>query len=541
MKLSYSRRYRRSASRSRENKMFNKDHQHEHTFFSAPSHDSFFKPNAAIQRKCEHCAAEDKKVSKMTDSKEEDKSVHKMEEKKEEKPVMKMEEKKEEKPVMKMEEKKEDDKSVHKMEEKKEEKPIMKMEEKKEEKEVSKMEEKKEEKEAPKMEEKQLSKMEEKKEEKPVMKMEDKKEEKEVHKLEEKKEEDKSVQKMEEKKEEKPVMKMDEKKEEKEVHKMEEKKEEKEVQKMEDKKEEKEVQKMDEKKEEKKVAMKVNGATPAAAQSSAYIHSLDGKGNPLPDNTKQFFNQRLGHDFSAVKIHTGTEAEQSAKDLNAKAYAVDHNIVFNKGQYNPGTAEGNKLLAHELVHIIQNKKAKKINRKEQHPDKEKEKTINVTGKSTTTKKKVAHGNCEGVEVHGQTDANYTNRFTTTVNAHPSEVCEECTPPDCITARGTIVSTFAAHPVVTLPPVPSGLTPCETKAVAKFINTTLRNHEQRHVAAFNTYTGVVRTPYEYTGCQSGLEGYLQSIHDNIESQRAAAANASSDALDPFTRPIPCNCE
>src|SRR5690348_5782548 len=109
MKLSYSRRYRRSSSRSRENAMFKKDNQHEHTFFSAPSHDSFFKPNSSIMRKCDHCAAEDKKVSRMSDSKEEEKKVQKMDEKKEEdKAVQKMEEKKEEKPVMKMEEKKEE-------------------------------------------------------------------------------------------------------------------------------------------------------------------------------------------------------------------------------------------------------------------------------------------------------------------------------------------------------------------------------------------------------------------------------------------------
>ncbi|RDC62671.1 hypothetical protein [Adhaeribacter pallidiroseus] len=134
MKLTYARRYRRSPSRSRENALFKKDNQLEPAFFATPARQSFFKPNLAIQRKCDHCAAEDKKVNRMSDSKEEEKKVQKMEDKKEEeKPVQKMADKKEEKEVQKMEEKKEE-KEVQKMEEKKEEeKPIQKMTDTKEE------------------------------------------------------------------------------------------------------------------------------------------------------------------------------------------------------------------------------------------------------------------------------------------------------------------------------------------------------------------------------------------------------------------------
>ena len=78
MKSSYARRYRRSPSSTRETAMFKKESQQEHTFFTAPAQ-SFFKPHAAIQRKCAHCEAEEKKVDRMSNA-EEEKKVHKKEE-----------------------------------------------------------------------------------------------------------------------------------------------------------------------------------------------------------------------------------------------------------------------------------------------------------------------------------------------------------------------------------------------------------------------------------------------------------------------------
>ena len=109
--------------------------------------------------------------------------------------------------------------------------------------------------------------------------------------------------------------------------------------------------------------------------------------------------------------------------------------------------------------------------------------------------------------------------------------------------GTVVSVFTANPQITLPSVPSGLNECEQNAVQQFINTTLRAHELQHVAAFNTYRGTVRTPYTYRGCASGLDAYMQQIHDNIESARKTASDARSSALDANGANIfnvTCNC-
>lgn len=84
-----------------------------------------------------------------------------------------------------------------------------------------------------------------------------------------------------------------------------------------------------------------------------YIHSMNGKGKPLPKATNAFFSNRLGYNFSNVKVHTGKEASDSAKGLNAKAYTIKNNIVFKEGHFDTDTLEGKKLIAHELTHVIQ--------------------------------------------------------------------------------------------------------------------------------------------------------------------------------------------
>ena len=62
--------------------------------------------------------------------------------------------------------------------------------------------------------------------------------------------------------------------------------------------------------------------------------------------------QGFGYDFSSA-MHTGTAAEQSAQDVNARAYTVGRDIVFGAGQFVPETHEGRRLIAHELTHLMQ--------------------------------------------------------------------------------------------------------------------------------------------------------------------------------------------
>jgi hypothetical protein len=62
---------------------------------------------------------------------------------------------------------------------------------------------------------------------------------------------------------------------------------------------------------------------------------------------------RFGYDFSGVRIHNDGKSSESADKINANAYTKGNNIVFGRGQYSPSTQEGKKLIAHELVHVIQ--------------------------------------------------------------------------------------------------------------------------------------------------------------------------------------------
>jgi hypothetical protein len=109
----------------------------------------------------------------------------------------------------------------------------------------------------------------------------------------------------------------------------------------------------------------VSGATPRIqrfpGQSNAQMdaapasvdQALGSPGKPLEPALRQDMEQRFGHDFSRVRVHSGAAAEQSARDINAHAYTVGHNMVFGAGRFAPGTHEGRRLLAHELTHVVQ--------------------------------------------------------------------------------------------------------------------------------------------------------------------------------------------
>lgn len=106
------------------------------------------------------------------------------------------------------------------------------------------------------------------------------------------------------------------------------------------------------------------GETKASASLERYISKLDHSGSAIPEQTRSFFESRMGYDFSGVRVHTDGGARESATSINALAYTVGNNIVFNASQYQPGTESGKRLIAHELTHVVQqnNKIGRKIQR-----------------------------------------------------------------------------------------------------------------------------------------------------------------------------------
>ena len=89
------------------------------------------------------------------------------------------------------------------------------------------------------------------------------------------------------------------------------------------------------------------------------IQSLKGGGQPLSENDRVFFEPRFGHDFSHVRVHTGTQAAESVQEVNAKAFTVGQNVVFGAGEYEEGTRKGQSLMAHELTHVVQQDKKRR--------------------------------------------------------------------------------------------------------------------------------------------------------------------------------------
>ena len=289
--------------------------------------------------------------------------------------------------------------------------------------------------------------------------------------------------------------------------------------------EEEELQKAPQEEEE-KIQKSSAGNTVASANVSARIQQSRGRGDSLPANTQQEMSSAFGYDFSTVRIHTNSEAASLSNELGAHAFTLGKDVYFNRGKFNPGTHDGKRLLAHELTHVVQ--QGGGIHKKEAHSEPLNEtQSIEIIG-AEKEENTTHYGNCQGVTVQGRTDANYTHSYSSTGSQSAGRDCDSCGGTDCISSVGTVTSVLRANPTVSLPAVPSGLSECEAASVRNFINTTLRAHEQQHVAAFNTYNARIRTPYSYNGCRAGLDAYIESIHNGIEAARRAASDAASSA-------------
>ncbi len=80
---------------------------------------------------------------------------------------------------------------------------------------------------------------------------------------------------------------------------------------------------------------------------------LRSPGQALEGQTRQFMEERFGMGFGHVRVHAGEQAADSARQVGARAYAVGRDVVFGAGEYRPETAEGRRLIAHELAHVAQ--------------------------------------------------------------------------------------------------------------------------------------------------------------------------------------------
>lgn len=104
----------------------------------------------------------------------------------------------------------------------------------------------------------------------------------------------------------------------------------------------------------KRLGLQRKGVGPQPTEVPPIVHEvLRSPGQPLEPTVRAALEPRFGHDFSRVRVHTGSRAAESARAVNALAYTLGRDVVFAAGQYAPATAKGQKLLAHELTHVLQ--------------------------------------------------------------------------------------------------------------------------------------------------------------------------------------------
>ncbi|NML16841.1 DUF4157 domain-containing protein [Azohydromonas sp. G-1-1-14] len=95
------------------------------------------------------------------------------------------------------------------------------------------------------------------------------------------------------------------------------------------------------------------GPTVTPQYEHALQHAIAGGGHVLPAATRAYMEGHFGHDFSAVRIHSDGRAASLARQIDARAFTIGHDIFFGAAEYAPTSYAGQRLLAHELTHVLQ--------------------------------------------------------------------------------------------------------------------------------------------------------------------------------------------
>jgi len=122
-----------------------------------------------------------------------------------------------------------------------------------------------------------------------------------------------------------------------------------------------------------------DSASMPAAVPASVTEVLRSSGQVLAPEVRAFAEPRLGHDLSGVRVHADEPAARSARDVNALAYTVGQDVVFAAGHYRPGDSEGRRLIAHELIHVVQQSQGGAAPAQEQALETEAEAAADVVG------------------------------------------------------------------------------------------------------------------------------------------------------------------
>lgn len=96
------------------------------------------------------------------------------------------------------------------------------------------------------------------------------------------------------------------------------------------------------------------GVSSMVEEERSPVHDVvSSGGRPLEPDVREDMETRLGHDFGDVRVHDDSAAHDSARAVNAHAYTVGSDVVFQRDKYDPSSDDGKKMLAHELTHVVQ--------------------------------------------------------------------------------------------------------------------------------------------------------------------------------------------
>jgi Domain of unknown function (DUF4157) len=93
----------------------------------------------------------------------------------------------------------------------------------------------------------------------------------------------------------------------------------------------------------------------AQEEQASPVHDVVGKGggSPLDESVRSSMESSFGQDFGDVRVHTDSQASKSAESVGANAYTVGNDIVFRSGHFDAGSPTGQRTIAHELSHVVQ--------------------------------------------------------------------------------------------------------------------------------------------------------------------------------------------
>ena len=89
----------------------------------------------------------------------------------------------------------------------------------------------------------------------------------------------------------------------------------------------------------------------------ATIAQTRGSGGQLDARVRDQVTPAFGDHLSDVRVHTDNTADALAQSVSARAFTTGSDVYFAKGEYKPGTQDGDQLLAHELSHVVQQRGA----------------------------------------------------------------------------------------------------------------------------------------------------------------------------------------